>query len=599
MIKKARDLRIQSNIWQVRAFFLLVLLIVIFAVTVFYLYSGGTQGPYSSRGNTSAWNEDWVFVGEQENRKVDLPEKVGVAPETPAVFQKTLPNEMDAKTTLCFRSYEQSVTVSVEGKEIYSYQGVSSGLVGKSTATAWNFVLLGQENSGKVITVTLTSPYAHFSGYFGEVLLGHEDNLFLSVTHGHLFEYVISFVLLVIALLMILFGFYLRRQGYAHDQMLFLGLFLLVAAVWLRVNTHVPAMFWLNYFQEDIISHLTLILLPITYILYYKSEVLPSFRNYYVTLFWFAVTLGFGQLILQVTAVADFYQTQIFSVILILLLLILGSVEMAFKIRSRTPHRYTIAVAGNIVLLCSIGAEMLCSLFYWYHGFIHEGTMVSLGLFIFTACILFGDISHWIIDSHRAVVLEREVAENRLYLLQGQMKPHFLYNTLQAIQELCYTEPAKAADAIVTFSAYLRMNIDSLNTKKPIPFQQELEHIKIFMDIEMLRFGEKLKFETDLAATDFSIPNLTLQPIIENAVHHGIRQRKEGGVVSLVTREEKGHISIIITDDGVGFEPEKVSLRALSNIILQLNSVGADLNIVSSPGKGTKVTIILERKEEE
>ena len=106
-------------------------------------------------------------------------------------------------------------------------------------------------------------------------------------------------------------------------------------------------------------------------------------------------------------------------------------------------------------------------------------------------------------------------------------------NTLSSIQELCYTDPEQAADAIVTFSTYLRTNIDFLGLREPVSFDKEYRYICDYMKIEEMRFGEELCFFTDVDTTDFKIPALTIQPLVENAVRHGIRGRVGRGTVFL------------------------------------------------------------------
>ena len=109
----------------------------------------------------------------------------------------------------------------------------------------------------------------------------------------------------------------------------------------------------------------------------------------------------------------------------------------------------------------------------------------------------------------------------------SQIRPHFMYNALSSIAALCKLDPDTAYDATITFSDYLRGNMDSLKQTAPIPFEKELEHLKKYLHIEKMRFGNKLNIVYDICATDFEIPQLTVQPLAENAVKHGISKKKK------------------------------------------------------------------------
>lgn len=138
----------------------------------------------------------------------------------------------------------------------------------------------------------------------------------------------------------------------------------------------------------------------------------------------------------------------------------------------------------------------------------------------------------------------------------SQIQPHFIYNTLTAIEYLCNRDGAKQAGKVVRdFSKYLRKNLNSLNHKQPIPFASELEHSKLYLSIEQLQYEERLQVEFDIQAADFSLPALTLQPLVENAVKHGVSKRAKGGKITIRATEDDSHWRVIVMDDGVGFNP--------------------------------------------
>lgn len=192
-----------------------------------------------------------------------------------------------------------------------------------------------------------------------------------------------------------------------------------------------------------------------------------------------------------------------------------------------------------------------------------------------------------------------KLREQRLSLMLSQIQPHFLYNTLNTITALCRTEPRLAEETTIKFSKFLRENMYSIGGNDMHPFLQELEHINIYLDIEKLRFGDRVNVEYDIKSTDFNVPTLTLQPIVENAVKHGICNRIEGGTVRIAT-EKRGNDNVItISDNGTGFLFEEVMNDGKEHIGIHnanerlKNTLNTEMEIDSLIGRGTTVTIVI------
>ena len=199
--------------------------------------------------------------------------------------------------------------------------------------------------------------------------------------------------------------------------------------------------------------------------------------------------------------------------------------------------------------------------------------------------------------------LENELLQNQISIMLSQIRPHFLYNALVAIQELCLIDPETASDAVADFSMYLRGNMDSLAIKDPIPFEKELHHVETYLSLEKKRFGDRLSIAYDIKSRDFLLPVLTLQPIVENAVRHGVTMREEGGSVTVSTHETKRGAVITVKDDGVGFNSRRVpkngerSHVGIENVRSRLVSMcGGSLAIQSKPTIGTTAVITIPKR---
>ncbi|MBR2280645.1 MAG: histidine kinase [Ruminococcus sp.] len=202
----------------------------------------------------------------------------------------------------------------------------------------------------------------------------------------------------------------------------------------------------------------------------------------------------------------------------------------------------------------------------------------------------------------KLIATEKELYESKVRVMVSQIQPHFMYNALSSIAMLCKLDPDTASQATITFAQYLRGNMDSLKQTTPIPFEKELEHLKKYLYIEKLRFGKKLNIEYDIQATDFEIPQLTIQPLAENAVKHGLSKKKGGGTLTIATKETEKTFEIIVSDDGTGFDVNEKknddrSHIGMENIKRRLKEMcDADVVITSVIGEGTVAKIIIPKK---
>lgn len=192
----------------------------------------------------------------------------------------------------------------------------------------------------------------------------------------------------------------------------------------------------------------------------------------------------------------------------------------------------------------------------------------------------------------------KQMASYRNGLAFSQMQPHFVFNTLESIYYLCETDPQTAKTAISDFSAYLRTNIDASEHNMPIPFSAERAHTEKYLSIEKLRFQERLNVVWDIRCDDFLLPVLTLQPLVENAVKHGVNKRRRGGTVTIRTEKRDDEVIVTVSDDGAGFDTNRVkpddgrSHYGVESVRWRLEEVlGGTLELESTVGVGTVATV--------
>jgi sensor histidine kinase YesM len=200
--------------------------------------------------------------------------------------------------------------------------------------------------------------------------------------------------------------------------------------------------------------------------------------------------------------------------------------------------------------------------------------------------------------------LEAELTKNKIAIMMSQIQPHFLYNTLTTIKALIAQDPVQAQTVITEFSNYLRTNMDSLDLTTPVDFVKELEHTKTYTKIEQLRFPD-LEVEFDIKDVAFRLPSLSVQPMVENAIKHGIRKRTEpGGKVTVRSYSEGSDHIVQIIDNGVGFSDIVTVDNTRSHIGLVNTKrrieemMHGEFRIESAPNVGTTISFIIPATNE-
>lgn len=199
-------------------------------------------------------------------------------------------------------------------------------------------------------------------------------------------------------------------------------------------------------------------------------------------------------------------------------------------------------------------------------------------------------------------VLNAQLAESRISTMMSQIRPHFIYNTLGSIEQLCELDPPKAGELVHNFAKYLRGNFGELDNPKPILMSQEMEHVRHYINIENVRFPD-MTFSFEMRSDDFRLPALTVQPLVENAIKHGLMKLQNGGSIRVISYETNTDYCVSVEDDGVGFDTSKLlddkKHIGIRNIRDRLRAmVGGTLEIESTQGVGTKVLITIPKEGE-
>ena len=413
-----------------------------------------------------------------------------------------------------------------------------------------------------------------------------------------LFFIIVSLALLGIALFATLI--------HIKDSRIFwlFGLVILFAGTYIAYDTD-----GISFWSESIITNTTILGISIMFYMLFLSLAVVHFLKVTKTVSTITVVaLGAADVLffaLPMLTKMFFYDTWRYWTMVQIMAggVLLGCLVKEFCC-SKTKERWL--YIGSILPLLSFGVDVVVIGFgFWKIGI--ASICSFLLLFIAAMIVVLRIVPHSINMLARARDLETEkirlnaqLSESRISTMMSQIRPHFIYNTLGSIEQLCSFDPPKAGELVHNFAKYLRGNFGELDNPKPILMSKEMEHVRYYTSIEKVRFPD-MTFSFEMHADDFQIPALTIQPIVENAIKHGLMKREKGGTIHVVSYETDSYYCVTVTDDGVGFDPsvllDERKHLGIRNIRGRLEAmVGGTLEIESTVGIGTKVLITIPKE---
>ena len=349
-----------------------------------------------------------------------------------------------------------------------------------------------------------------------------------------------------------------------------------------------------GYFMKYVFTYLLLCVFT-----NYVTDSFPSDKNRYIHIFVRGLTaLSVAALILNLKNNMFYFidssnvcqRGKLYTVSLIPNLIIYSINLISIIIhRKKVPERiFRSFMAYMIIPMCAFIMQL----------FLYGIDTVNISMIIILM-IMFVTMQNQFVNEY--IEQKRQLQENSFRLMVSQIKPHFIFNSLTAIAQLCDDDPALAKKTTVSFAKYLRGNLSAFDKTEAVPFEDELNHIKNYLNIECVRFGDYLNVIYDIETVDFKVPVLSIQPLVENAVKHGVGMKEDGGTVRIATRKGENNIEISITDDGIGFDTSKPYSNeghiGIASSVERLRQLcDAETEIESTVGKGTEITVLIPIK---
>ena len=319
-----------------------------------------------------------------------------------------------------------------------------------------------------------------------------------------------------------------------------------------------------------------------------KSRVFRITSGLWILYLILLIFTQFTTVIYYVTPDGSYRRGPYYPVLLIPLLLIM-TINLITLFNRRPKFSARMFNGFLIYFLAPMLGMIIQMLFYGLNMIVLGTTLASIVLFL----IIYSDqVDESIRQQEENIRLQASAAVL-------QMRPHFIYNVMTSIYYLIQQDPKKAQQVTLDFTTYLRKNFTAIAREEPIPFTSELEHTRAYLAVELVRFEGQLLVESHVEYTAFHLPPLTLQPIVENAVKHGLDPERGPLSLSVTTRKTDDGSEIIVEDNGPGFDGAENNEPhvALNNISRRLASMcGGTLEIKAAEPSGTRVRIFIPKE---
>lgn len=501
-------------------------------------------------------------------------------------FRLDGPIEYD--TCLTFYFSHQNVTVYLNDEKVYSLQTAEALSIIRTPGSNWAVIPLCREDIGKEVRVVMTPVYKDYQNEEIRFLIGSQIAIYRDTFLHSLPELALSMINILTGVILFVIAVCFSIQKQSGAGFYTLALLAVSLGLWNFTQTEFTPFFMKE--KTVFLYYVSLTMLMLCVVPMIKSVKKTGSR---IIDGWciFCSISSVVQLVIQLLGICDLRQMLKVTHILIII--------SAFALIISNIHTFN-GKRNSSIWLLGIGTLLDMSLYY-SSGSSFRLIFVLISIFCY---VLIEGIHLFLSYQEQKEKLEKQETQlklSRISTMMSQIRLHFVFNVLNAISGMCKYDPEKADETIVHFARYLRNNIDIMEDDRPILFTRELECLEEYVFLEQIRFGDKVEFYTDITVDQFMIPPLILQPVVENSIKHGLVKKKNGGTVILRTLEEEENIRIIVEDDGVGFEMDKLEKEksvGLRNIRYRLQHlVHGVVEIESQVNTGTIVTITIPKKE--
>lgn len=585
-----------NSVTQVMMCVGLLVFFIVIAVFTRKSYSNAENPVY----NVHNYNKGWVLNEGNVQHEIEfLPEKFYVKCGEVYHIKNVLPEELPEHAVLTMHTFRTNIEIFIDGGKVYSYYG-SDKMFKKSPTSKVHFIPI-EEMAGKEIAIYMQSWYTRYSGRVDEFYWGTYEECMGNVLRIYMPILLLYASFIVVGIVLLIAFLFIRKNRLKYINWSFFGIFTILFSLNFILDYNM-VQFWNK--KEEMINigyWITLLLYPIAYLaaIYFSiqckiGKIILKIMVFLQTVAGFCIVYLHMREIMDFSSLIDIYRGIMYIGFLITIVLVVWDM-----IERHT--RTLLSLFFSQVMILQVLWVHVISFYFYPLSYQNGGVVFGAGI-ISAFVILSGTAINKTTDSLEEVdKVKKDLMESRVQLMIHQIQPHFIFNTLNSIQALIDIDSQKASEMLTHFSKYLRTHIDTMEMEEMILFHEELQNIKEYISIEMIRFP-RLNVIYEIEQDMFLVPALSIQPIVENAVKHGISQKISGGTVWIKSWEEKSYYVISIEDNGVGFEYEerqggRKTYIGMKNITFRLNTLmNAKVSWKSEPHIGTKVNIQIPKK---
>lgn len=580
--------------------------------------------------------DDWRIHAGDSDVETTLPHWVDINPGESFTLKTTIPDMDSPHATMVLMNYHLRLSAYIDGEQIYSFPRETQVHTDSVITNDWNMIYIPQDAAGKEITLKFYGGLAGFNGYISPVLFGEDNAILASLRLQYVLPYILGMTLVVIGILLIAVST-VYNKSFVNKSHFLLSFIFIAVGIWFSDRSRMPILI-VGSSMKFFVAFSVLALVPLLLTLY-AGDRFPEHNQTVINILTvvdivLAVSLYLVVMlrIKPVHAIIQYvYLTILVSCIYLVYLMWyhafgkghrwLNPVQLNSARIEFLSAIITIAMSILSILIDAVTSNNWSSSHREWSG-IGNMQMFAVIIFAFFHLIVILYNSYYGVLESESV--QKKLHDSQLQLMMGQIQPHFMFNTLSSIRTLIKVNPDVAYDMVYDFSNYLRANVDNLTNMDGIQFSAEVSHIESYVAIEKVRFGSRLNVEYDIQESEFMVPPLSIQPLVENAIKHGVCKRPEGGTVWLRSYRDGTDYIVEVQDDGVGIAPERLESilsgglpdnesgghilltgngsedhksTGMRNIITRLKEMSnATLEITSEVGKGTMIKVIFPQK---
>lgn len=578
----------------------LAAVLAVFLLSIRYLDSGDTNNAYRKR--SSNYSHGWTILIDGERMIKDLPAHVVSGKDGTITLKKKLPAAIPSHSAIATRNYHQIMEVKIDGELVFRYPDDSWDGLTSLLSDEWCIIDLSPKNSRSVLEIKyINITNMDFDGNIMAIYYGNDNSVIQYIRSMTAWQFASGLMVIVLGVILLVIS-WIYRKFTNQTSNTAMGLVFFCMGLWMTNRSKMPFL-ETNNNAAFIFSMFAMLMVPpfIFLYCYFRNK-----GNRKIALRGFQICTAYAGFILLTVFFINYNVEMIMMICYIMALLaVLTTAWLLF----RSSFGKDAALRSRMSLLLDRSELVTTAIFPI--GVIMEMIINSDQLWtdignIFRVALVLYAWAYMIILLWRTYLVVRDSAliserlqESQLELMMGQIQPHFIFNTISSIRTLVKIDPDVAYKMLYDFSNYLRANVDNVTNLSGIKFASEVEHIKSYVNIEKVRFGDRLNVEYDITVTDFTVPPLSIQPLVENAIKHGVFKKPEGGTVSLKSYEDGDNYVVKISDDGVGFskeaaaqifsiyesDDEKLGMESNNAIIKTMKEVMANLNLMDEEGQ--------------